>query len=186
MEEKFSVIDKSLGHVIQIEEFVPVWKMPMTFTKDFKKIADYIESNDAKVIEMPYGYYKDMDWELEVNRSKLSMFLSMFTKKWHLFVGMISSQALPGSGELTAQNKGMQKFVKAVHNGPYQTSNKTYRALLDWSRSQGLSLKNEAYELYANDPRKVKKDEIETIILVPLDNLSALSQKCIKPASLKM
>lgn len=169
MSADFEVISKSMGSVVEIEEFVPVWKMPATFGRDFKKIANYIESNDAEVVEMPYGYYKDMDWEVEANRSKLSSFLLMFTKKWHLIVGMTSSKILPGKGVLHAENKETQKFAKAIHLGPYQTCSKTYKALLEWSKTQGLSLKNEVYELYANDPKKVAKDEIKTIILVPLE-----------------
>ena len=168
MSKDFEVINNTIGSVIEIEEFVPVWKMPTTFGKDFKKIANYIESNDAKVVEMPYGYYNDIDLKVEVTRSKLSILLSVFTKKWHLFVGMKSSKALPGKGELKAKNKAAQEFVKAIHYGPYQTSSKTYKALLEWSKTQGLSLKNEAYEFYANDPGKVIKDEIKTIILVPV------------------
>ncbi len=169
MAEDFEVVTKAIGTVVEIEEFVPIWKMPVTFGRDFKKIANYIESQNAEVVDMPYGLYKDMDWEAEVNEGKWSMFLSMFTKKWHLFVGMASSKALPENGELKAETKAPQKFAKAIHLGPYQQCGKTYKALLGWSKSQGLTLRNEAYEFYANDPKKVAKDQIKTVILVPLE-----------------
>lgn len=168
MSEQFTVIEKAIGPVIEIEENVPVWKMPATFGRDFKKIANYIVSNNAEVVDMPYGYYKDMDWEREINRSKLSMLFSMFTKKWHLIVGMVSSKELPGSGELKSQIKATKKFVRAVHLGPYQESAKTYKALMEWANSQGISVKNEVYEFYANDPAKVPKDQIKTVIYIPI------------------
>lgn len=169
MSNEFEIIDKAVGSVIEIEERVPVWRMPATFGRDFKRIADYIQSRDAEIVDMPYGLYKEMDWEREVNRSKLSMFFAMFSKKWHLFVGMVSSKELPGDGELKSTTKDTQKFIKATHLGPYQESSKTYKSLLDWAKAQGLSVKNEAYEFYANDPTQVEKSEIKTVILIPLE-----------------
>jgi len=171
MSDDFIVIDKAIGSVIEIEEYVSVWRMPTIFGRNFKTIADYIEKNDAEVVDMPYGFYKDMDWEVEVNRSKLSLLLSLFTKKWHFFVGMVSSKELPGSGDLKGEKKDNQKFVQAIHLGPYQSSSETYKKLFDWSKANKISLKNESYEFYANDPNEVDKKDIKTIIYIPVKDL---------------
>jgi len=87
---EFEIIEKEIGPVIEIEERVPVWRMPATFGRDYKRIAEYLTSQDAEVVGMPYARYQNMDWEVELNRSKLSTFFSLFTQKWHFFVGMPS------------------------------------------------------------------------------------------------
>lgn len=67
MADTFEIIEKALGSVVEIEERIPVWRMPATFGRDFKRIADYLESQGAEVVGMPYGRYVEMDWEKEVN-----------------------------------------------------------------------------------------------------------------------
>lgn len=169
MSQEFEVIEKAIGPVIEIEEFVSVWRMPATFGQDYKRISAYLTSQGAECIDMPYARYQDMDWERELNKGKLATFFTILTKKWHFFVGMPTSKTLSGEGELKSQVLASQRYVRAVHRGPYQKCGKTYKALYDWARSQGLSLTNEAIECYVNDPREVDKADIETVILIPIN-----------------
>ena len=165
---EFEIIEKEIGPVIEIEERVPVWRMPATFGRDYKCISDYIASQDAEVVGMPYARYQKMDWDVEFNRNKLSTFFSLFTKKWHFFVGMPSSKALSGKDELQAKVLTQKFYVKGVHYGPYKECSATYKALYQWSQTKGLILQNEAIESYVNDPNEVDKSEIETLILIPI------------------
>ena len=168
MADQFEVVEKTIGPVVEIEERVKVWRMPATFTRDYKRIAEYLDAQGAECVDMPYARYLDMDWETELNRGKLAMFLAMLTKKWHFFAGMPSSKPVPGEGELRSQVYSSQRFVRGVHRGPYQECSATYRALFEWATSQKLSLKNEAIECYVNDPHEVDKADIETVILIPI------------------
>lgn len=168
MNHEFEVVEKAIGPVIEIEEWAKVWRMPATFTRDYKRIADYLTSQGAECVDMPYGRYQDMDWELEVNKGKLATFFSLLTKKWHFFVGMPTSKPLPAEGELKSQVLETQRYARAVHRGPYQKCVETYKVLYEWVKSQGLSLKNEAIECYVNDPHEVDEADIETVILIPI------------------
>ena len=168
MSNEFEIIEKAIGPVIEIEERVPVWRMPATFGRDYKCIADYITSQGAEIVDMPYARYQDMDWQRELSRGKLAGLFAMLTKKWHFFAGMPTSRTLPGKGELQSRELASQRYARAVHHGPYQNSVVTYKALYAWVRSQGLSMKNEAFECYMNDPREVAEADIETLILIPL------------------
>lgn len=168
MPNEFEIIDKSLGCVVEIEECVPVWRMPATFGRDYRRIAQYLESQGAEVAGMPYGRYVDMDWEKEINRGKLATFFAMFTKKWHFLVGMPASKSVAGEGELKSQELGSQRYVRAVHRGPYKKCGATYKALFAWVNAQRLSVQNQAIECYANDPNEVDEADIETVILIPL------------------
>ena len=168
MTDEFEVIEKAIGPVVEIEECVKMWRMPATFGRDYKRITDYLSSQGAECVDMPYARYQDMDWELELNRGKLATFFSLLTKKWHFFVGMPASKSLPGEGELKSQVMANQRYARAVHRGPYSKCGATYKALYDWVKSQGFSLQNEAIECYVNDPHEVDKADIETVILIPL------------------
>lgn len=152
MIHKFEVIEKAIGPVIEIEECVKMWRMPATFSRDYKRIMDYLASQGAECVDMPYARYQDMDWELELGRGKLATFFSLLTKKWHFFAGMPTSKPLPGEGELKSQVLASQRYVRAVHRGPYQKCGATYKALYEWVKTHGLSVKNEAIECYVNDP----------------------------------
>jgi len=168
MTEKFELVEKAIGPVIEIEEHVPVWKMPTTFGRDFQRINDYLVSQGAECAGMPYARYQDMNWEVELNRSKLANFIAMFFKKWHFFAGLPSSKQLPGDSSLQSQDIVEQKYVTTIHKGPYQDVGPTYKALYAWAKTQGLTLKNEAIECYLNDPNEVEKADIETEILIPV------------------
>jgi hypothetical protein len=164
----FEVIEKALGPVVEIEERVSAWRMPLTFTRDYKRIGNYLAEHGADCVDMPYARYLDMDWEVELNRGKLATIFMLFTKKWHFYAGMPSSRLVPGEGDIKSRTLAGQRYIRGVHRGPYEECTSTYRALYDWARSQNLSLQNEAIECYVNDPREVDKADIETVILIPL------------------
>ena len=168
MDPDFEIIEKTIGPVIEIEERVSMWRMPATFTRDYKRIADYLRTQDAECVDMPYARYQDMDWERELKQGKLAAFFTLLTRKWHFFAGMPTSKNLPGNGELKSQVLETQRFARAIHRGPYQKCGATYKALYDWVTAQGLSVKNEAIECYVNDPREVDKADLETVILIPV------------------
>jgi len=168
MDNAFEIIDKAFGPVIEIEERTAVWRMPSTFGRDYRRIAEYLTSQGAECVDMPYARYLEMDWEAELGKGKFAMLLDVLTKQWHYYAGMPSSKPLPGQGELQARVLENRRYARAVHRGPYQKSGETYRALYDWVLAQGLSLANEAIECYLNDPREVSKAELATVILIPL------------------
>ena len=49
MTDQFEVIEKTIGPVIEIEECVSVWRMPATFTRDYKRIADYLDTQGGRM-----------------------------------------------------------------------------------------------------------------------------------------
>lgn len=168
MSDQFEVIEKAIGPVVEIEERASVWRMPATFSRDYKQIADYLEEQEVDIVDLPYACYLDMDWERELNRGRLSQLFSMLTKKWHFYAGMPTSILVPVRDHLRSRVIPNQHYVKGIHRGPYKDCAVTYRALYEWAKTQKLTLKNEAIECYVNDPREVARADIETVILIPL------------------
>jgi effector-binding domain-containing protein len=168
MAEEFEIIEKAIGPVLEIEERVSMWRMPATFGRNYKRIAEYLDSQGAECVDAPYARYLEMDWESEIGKGKLATIIDMLVRKWHFQVGMPSSKELPGEGELKGRILETRRYARALHRGPYQKVGPTYAALCSWAKEQGVSLENEAVECYLNDPREVGKEALETVILIPV------------------
>jgi effector-binding domain-containing protein len=60
------------------------------------------------------------------------------------------------------------RFAPLLHRGPYQECTTTYERLFAWIGEQGLGITGPIREIYHNDPREVKPEEILTEILAPV------------------
>ena len=59
-------------------------------------------------------------------------------------------------------------MAKIVHKGPYDQCEPTYKRLFQWIHENGKKITGPLREVYANDPREVKPEEIETEIYAPI------------------
>ncbi|OPY38203.1 MAG: Bacterial transcription activator, effector binding domain [Methanoregula sp. PtaU1.Bin051] len=73
-----------------------------------------------------------------------------------------------GNREIRAYDLPGGKMVRTVHYGPYETCEPTYLKLFSWIAEKGLIINGPVREIYPNDPREVKPEEIITEILVPV------------------
>jgi len=168
MEADIQIVEREIGNVLEIEERVPVWKMPMTMSRDFPALFEYAQSEGANPTEA-YARYVEIDLEAEVSKGALANFLGMFTKKWHFFVGVPTGSALQSQDRMAAGFLEKRRFVQGMHVGPYRKVGESYERMMAWITEQGLKAQNECIEFYLNDPSEVKQEELETLILIPLD-----------------
>ena len=166
MKTNFEIIEKEIGNVVEIEETVSMMKLPTVMGNDFKRIMEYIKSNNSECTGAPYARYLDIDWEKQTSKSMLANIFDAFTKKWHFMVGVPSSTQLAGEEELKPKYIETQNYAKAIHIGPYQKVGKTYKNLYAWIKAQNLSAVGESIEIYINNPRETKKEDLETIVLI--------------------
>lgn len=73
-----------------------------------------------------------------------------------------------GGRGMTAYDLPGGKMVRTVHRGPYETCEPTYAQLFAWIAEKGLTISGPVREVYPNDPRAVKPEEILTEIYVPV------------------
>lgn len=78
------------------------------------------------------------------------------------------SGTVHGSGAIRVYELPGGRMVRAVHHGPYETCESTYLAVFSWIESHHLRVAGPIREMYPNDPREVKPEEILTEILVPV------------------
>ena len=168
MDIPLEIIEKEIGPVLEIEERVPMWKMPATFGRDYGLISAYIESQGSSIRDMPYARYLDIDWKAEVNMGFFAQLISVLTKRWHFQVGMPTAEALPGEGVLISRTLNNRHYARAIHRGPYKSVGNTYKVMIEWLKEQEVEADGEAFEFYLNSPDEVKQSELETEVLLPL------------------
>jgi effector-binding domain-containing protein len=78
------------------------------------------------------------------------------------------SGTVKGSREIKVYEIPGGKMVHTVHRGPYESCEPTYLKLFAWIETQGLHISGPIREVYPNDPRVVKPEEIITGIFVPV------------------
>jgi len=59
-------------------------------------------------------------------------------------------------------------MARIVHKGPYENSELSYQKLITWIAEKGLQVKGPIREIYHNDPREVKPEDIITEIQAPV------------------
>jgi AraC family transcriptional regulator len=78
------------------------------------------------------------------------------------------SWSVKGNSEINVYELSGGKMVYTVHKGPYESCEPTYLKLFAWIETQGLQISGPIREVYPNDPREVKPEEIITEIFVPV------------------
>ena len=73
-----------------------MWKMPSVIEKDYNLLMDYLEDQKCKFCAAPYTRYLDLQWDHQIKKSKFSILLEMFTKKWHFMAGFPIPDKLEG------------------------------------------------------------------------------------------
>ncbi len=169
MEKQIEIITREIGNVIEIEENVSMMKMPQVMGRDLTMITEYMKANNVKCAEPPYSRYLDINWKVQMNMSKFANFMAMFTKKWHFMVGMPTSVKMESQGVMQTGLYPSQRYVKATHFGPYHKVGNTYAEMYKWLTAKGLKALPESIEFYLNDPHTVKKEDLETLVMIPVE-----------------
>lgn len=73
-----------------------------------------------------------------------------------------------GSEDFPCYKLAGGEFAKILHKGPYEECGPAYQKLYSWIAAQGKKVTGPVREVYLNDPREVKKEEILTEIYAPI------------------
>jgi effector-binding domain-containing protein len=167
MSKNVEVIEREMEYTLEIKAEAAMWKMPMLIGKSYKSIAEYMAKKNVECSSAPFVRYMNVNWE-EVNKmSKFMMFLNMFTYKWNMLIGFPVKEKVNGEGIITAGILQKGKYIKAIHKGAYQKVGDTYAVMTDYINANNIKIRNESIELYTNDPQTTKKEDLETVVLIP-------------------
>ncbi len=73
-----------------------------------------------------------------------------------------------GNREVRLYDLPGKKMAQRIHRGPYEACEPTYLSLFAWIFKKGLTIAGPIREVYPNDPREVKPEEVITEIYVPV------------------
>ena len=162
------VIEKASEYTIQKRVDCTVMKMPSEIKNTYKEIVELLQKNGRQASGMPFVKYLDIDWAALMKENMLIGFFKMFFRKWHIIIGFpVAEKFEPGEPLASGILEG-GKYIKTVHYGPYQNVTAAYKELVKFAEKENIKMKNESIEIYTNDPAVTKKEELETILLVPV------------------
>jgi effector-binding domain-containing protein len=164
----FKIVDKDVEYTLEIEKNIAMWKMPQEIGQGYKAIVDYLKEKGLEPSGIPYVHYLNIDWSSVGRRNKLKSILQIFTRKWRLRIGFPVQERIEGNDYIEAGNIPAGRYIQALHRGPYEGLEATYGELRDWAGKQNLRLANETIEKYPSNPQTVKKQDLQTIVLVPV------------------
>lgn len=155
-------------HALEIERHAPMWKIPRLLGDAFPRIDKHITAKGGTRTGAPYVRYMEIDWEHMRNCGPLRMLWSMLTTKQTMRIGMAVEAPVEGDRDIEAVAIESQPCVRTIHRGPYQKLGDTYKAVIDWAETNDVELADHTMENYINDPTIVAKEDIETLIRIPV------------------
>ena len=155
-------------HALEIMRNAPMWKIPKLLGDDFPRIDKHIAAKGGTRTGAPYVRYMEIDWQQMRHCGPLRMIWMMLTSKQPMRIGMAVEAPVEGDGEIEAIAIEPLNCVRTIHRGPYQKVGDTYKKIVDWAEANDVELANYTMENYINDPTTVAKEDIETLILIPV------------------
>jgi effector-binding domain-containing protein len=154
---------------ISIHKRVQTYKMYKFFNESFSKLYHFIgEKNLSNSTNEFFAIYHNVDWN-GAGKTGILAFIRMMFIKWDVEVCISVKKKIKNENEIIYREESKkQKTLQAIHTGPYYTVSRTYGEILKFSLKKNLKLEKESFEFYLNDPKKVKKEELKTLIVVPI------------------
>lgn len=168
MSDVISVVEMQSQPVVAVEKVASTMAMPFLMGKTYSRLLQYIASKGASMEGMPYAMYKNVNWQEVTGLKGFWANLKMMFHKWDFDIGMPVTNAIEGEGDIVAKTIPAGRYLKATHYGPYQGVSKTYDKMMAYAKENNLTVSDYAFEMYINDPKQVKKEEIETEVCISL------------------
>jgi effector-binding domain-containing protein len=125
--------------------------LPQVMGRWFGEIGQYLVAMRQPPAGMPYCGYLAVDGE-----------------QMDVVIGFPVRERLPGKGDIQPGSLPGGRMAAVTHYGPYDTLEAAYHALTAYVQAQGLVPTGVWYEFYMNDPHKVAPEQVQTLVLMPL------------------
>ncbi|MGZ4726297.1 MAG: GyrI-like domain-containing protein [Acidimicrobiales bacterium] len=131
---------------------VPMAELRSVFDRGFHAVMAAVSEQGLSITGPPFGFYPRMpDATVEV------------------VVGFPVSGSVHPDGDVIPFELPGGRAVEAVHVGPYERLEETYRELTAWAASEGLPLAKRMWESYLSDPSvEPDPERLRTAITWPL------------------
>ncbi|MDT8446920.1 MAG: GyrI-like domain-containing protein [bacterium] len=150
-----------------LEQHAKMLAMPALMKQGFTQLKDALQDQELSASGFPFTVYLDLDWAALNQAGALKNLLQMVFKRWHYQLGFPVDGAKEQGVLKTASFAGGPALT-AVHTGSYAMVGASYKELNRWAEDQGLTLAQQSFEFYLNDPKETPTDQLKTRLVLPL------------------
>jgi effector-binding domain-containing protein len=137
-----------------------VEELPQVIGAAYQRIATFLGTKKLAPAGPPYVAYHNEDMQ-----------------DLDLEIGFPLAEELKGEGEFEASSIPGGEYATTLHIGPYskfevaynRLTEVAYNRLTQWIGEQSLQPAGSCYEIYLNDPVDTHEDELQTLILFPIE-----------------
>jgi effector-binding domain-containing protein len=124
------------------------------------EIVEYAMSHGAQLVGMPIALMHELgkDAAEKADREGTAV----------IDVAFPVSGPVQGSESVKCYELPGGTMAKVIHKGPYEACETAYNALFAWIAANGYMVSDPTREVYLNDPRTVKPEDILTEIYAPV------------------
>ena len=152
MDFKCDIESRSAQPVIALRRTTSANDLSAVFGESYGLLGAYLAEVGEAPAGPPYACYFNMDMEnLDVE------------------IGFPVGSVLPGKGEVYSRELPQGEYASCLFIGTYREIESAYDALGQWVEEQGRKASGEAYEYYLNDPGDTAPEDLQTLIVFPLE-----------------
>jgi len=170
MSELITIVQHPSRHALAVAEKVGTMKLGKVMGPAYQEITDLLKKQNIEcgAQDVPFTLYKNVNWDTMNKKGFFAMVTMLFFHQWDMEIGIPCPEQATGEGRIHSITLDEGKYIRAIHTGPYMKVGDTYTCMQHYAAEQQMRLKPLSIEFYLNDPRKVKPEELETEVLVPV------------------
>ncbi len=169
MTQEIPIEEMAARDALEVAVEVSMFRIPKVLGDWFPRILKHIEAGNGESDGAPYARYLDINWPEMRDCGMLKQIWFAMTRKQKMRIGIPVKAGATGDGEIQSVSYPAGRYVRTVHRGPYHKVGAHYKIVAAWAGQQGVTLADTTIENYINDPTEVKPEDIETLILIPLE-----------------
>lgn len=125
------------------------------------EVVQYAMSHGAQLVGMPVALMHELGKAAAVKADREGNAV--------IDVAFPVEREIEGAGDIRCYQLPGGTMAKIVHKGPYEACETAYNALYEWIAANGYMITDPTREVYLNDPREVKPEDILTEIYAPVE-----------------
>lgn len=149
---KIDVIKVETQKTLILHAVVKPEEVTKQLAKDISKVASYIKLKNIPAANTPFARYLQFEPPKPVEME----------------TGYAVAAVNSGEGDILLHELPEGRAAVTKHVGPYEKIAPAYEAIHAWMESSGEKPGGAPWEVYLNDPAKVKPEELKTVIYYPL------------------
>lgn len=146
-----SVIEREKQLVLSVRTRASFQELSNVIGIEYRKIYAYMLEVGAAPSGAPFVGYFNMDMDMD---------------DLDVEIGFPVTEEVLGKEEIKASEIPEGKYATMIYTGPYGEMKSAYKKLSEWMDLHQIEPNYLAYEIYLNDPKMVKEEELETQILL--------------------